>query len=279
MKSQLKELIRRSIKYISHRTQGVFPLIVADSSWIKIEGSERTLKIFFSSPLEFSRWSRLKTKEKETIEWISEFKDTCIFIDIGANIGNYTFETIANKKNAIAIAVEPSILSCSAIQRNLYLNKLESNIILIHGSAASTKSAQLGNLKKQTEPGKNDSSTITSIEIGSNNNTYETGLALGIGEQVFSISLDNILSFIEDKIGKEAEAIYLKIDTDGSELDILSGASRLLSSTKLEGILIEFQTNDQLKLIQSTLETFGFILKWRATTNTGNAIFKKVKTQ
>ena len=54
----------------------------------------------FFSPNYLSRWrvQTLFTKEADTIDWINNFDDNCVFWDIGANIGIYSLYAAKIKK-------------------------------------------------------------------------------------------------------------------------------------------------------------------------------------
>ena len=76
--------------------------------------------------------------------------------------------------------------------------------------------------------------------------------------KIFGTSIDYL---IENKILDVPN--YLKIDVDGIEHKILQGASKLLSSDKVESILIEINENylEQLNSVVDIMNKFDFILQ------------------
>ena len=68
------------------------------------------------------RVKRFYSKEPKTIEWIDTFKPTETFLDVGANIGQYSL--YAAKKGISVYAFEPQALNYAELYTNIWLNKL-----------------------------------------------------------------------------------------------------------------------------------------------------------
>jgi FkbM family methyltransferase len=177
----------------------------------------------------FKRYESFHRREPETIEWIGTFSAGESLFDVGANIGLYS--VLAARKGIRVFAFEPESQNFSVMITNMYLNSLEScmtalNIALsdqntldyLYMPVFSTGTAynQFG-----VKPGIRDSQ-------GQN----------GFQQAVISYSLD---AFIE-KYSKFVPT-YIKIDVDGIEAKILSGASETIASPEVQSMLVELDSN------------------------------------
>ena len=170
------------------------------------------------------RVKSLLTKEPETINWIDSFSNDSIFWDIGANVGMYSVYA-AKSKECKTYCFEPSVFNLEILARNIFLNKLNSKIIIMPFAVSN----------KMSEADLN----MTSMEMGgalsSYDKTYgEDGEEMKVifNYPIFGISIDEI------NINLDIETPdYIKIDVDGIELLILSGGKKVLK--KVKGVLIE----------------------------------------
>jgi hypothetical protein len=74
-------------------------------------------------------------------------------------------------------------------------------------------------------------------------------------DRTLSVSIDEFIEF-----SNIDPPNYLKIDVDGHESQILKGAVKTLSNTRLESMLIEFNSLEESSFWVAELENFGFIL-------------------
>jgi len=165
-----------------------------------------------------------------------------IILDIGANVGYYTLQLsriLENKGKIIAIEAEPD--SCNILKKNCQLNNLKN--VVIHNCAITSKTGKVTRFKSETHSGKN---SLFLSDVSDNKKTI------------------NIPAFsLDDLIGQKFSSIdWIKIDVEGSELEVLRGGPKTLEVT--QNILIELhedilkQNNQSSQMILDLLENHGF---------------------
>ena len=89
-------------------------------------------QLVFSAPNSLNRYriDSFSTKEPETLEWIDNFPPESVLWDIGANIGLYSCYA-AKARSCKVFAFEPSIFNLELLARNIYLNQLTSDVVII----------------------------------------------------------------------------------------------------------------------------------------------------
>jgi FkbM family methyltransferase len=149
-----------------------------------------------------------------------------LFLDVGANIGSYTV-LAAGVCKARAIAFEPDPDTARMLRRNIAINRLS--------ALADVQEAALGGVH---------------------------------GQIAFTVGLDtmNRVARPDDKcaqvvrirrlddIPDAAEPTLIKLDVEGFEGQVLSGASRVLGSPALLAVQSELCS----PMVQDTLQSFGF---------------------
>lgn len=187
-------------------------------------------KFSFFTPNELTRWrvNSILDKEPETIQWINSFNNRGIFWDIGANIGLYSIYTAKKKRGIKIYSFEPSTSNLRTLSRNISINKLQNKIFVIPFALSNSKN-KLFRLKEKQ------------FREGGALNAF--GVEYDFSGKKFSVenSYNTFGTSIDDLIEKKTLEIpnYIKIDVDGIEDLILAGAKKVLSSKKVESILIE----------------------------------------
>ena len=168
-----------------------------------------------------------------------------VFIDVGANIGSHTlYATKLIGPSGLAIAIEPVPENVKALQINCKLNRV--NNLIIFPYAAYDKS---------------------NVRLDMYFNRLFTGWSSiarkqGFGSQLIKISVNTIRL---DDILKKLNINYIKlikIDVEGSELQVLNGALSTLKRTKYvlleatynRNILIDFMRKQGFKCIEFLCE-------------------------
>jgi FkbM family methyltransferase len=178
--------------------------------------------------------------EKE-IKKIFKPKPKNIVIDVGAYIGYYTIKAAKMVgQGGLVIAIEPNPLSYELLKKNLELNKItyvkiinkvlyssEGKIAFVCKSAGAS-SSYVYDIRKVLE---NDGKIIF----------------------VEALTLDRVINKFEIK-----HVDWLKIDAEGSEVEILKGANETLKITN--NIIIECRPKNYY-IIKSILTKFGFKYK------------------
>ena len=176
-------------------------------------------------PINKHDFFNMTAREDEVIEQFNA-KDGDIVVDIGAHIGRYT---IINSKrvgeNGKVIAIEAHPDNFEILNRNIKLNKLTNVIPLNY--AVYSKQTKLKLYLPVEEPGFTIYNTIMVNRTASEEKFTE----------VNANTLDNIL--LQQNGISHADINWIKIDVEGAELEVLKGASSILSKSKDISLLIE----------------------------------------
>jgi len=182
--------------------------------------------LVFSVPNSLNRYriDSFSTKEPETLEWIDNFPPESVLWDIGANIGLYSCYA-AKARSCKVFAFEPSVFNLELLARNIYLNQLTSDVVIIPLPLSNNLGISTLNM--------------TTREWGGALSTFgqDYGWDGKQIKQVFNfrtlgISADNAVNLLSIQ-----QPNYIKIDVDGIEHLILSGASHVLNI--VHGVLVE----------------------------------------
>jgi FkbM family methyltransferase len=170
------------------------------------------------------------TKEPETLRWIDTFKPDDLFIDIGANIGLYSLYA-AFSRGVQVIAFEPESLNYALLNRNIFLNRIDSKI-------------KAYSLALSNELAFNAIHLSLFMEGASCHNFKEKlnfkhePLSPEFSQGCFSMSLDDL---IEKQLIPVPQ--HIKIDVDGIEHKILEGAKQPLKNSAVQSVLVELNTH------------------------------------
>ena len=205
---------------------------------------EKSLPFKLDISDELSAW-RSKTfysKEPETLKWLEFFAvinhNYEILIDVGANIGIYTLYWL-HFPNTRAIAIEPFDENIRLLSKNIRMNNFMTRVDIISKPLSSQNTLGWSTIN-DIRPGGSD------YKLSLNNNLNQSNSI-----KVETLALDSIL-------GGKKEKYILKIDTDGTDFDILKGAELALKDGKIVSILIESSEEDQ-GFIESYLKSFDLI--------------------
>jgi FkbM family methyltransferase len=183
-------------------------------------------------------------KEPETIAWIEqEFKMGDVFYDIGANVGTYSLVAAARWEDSIRIvAIEPSAINFARLIRNLVLNGYECRVTALPVA-----------LGPRTEI-----STFHCQNLVAGGSLHALGEARDYRGMAFTPAASyEILSFDLDTLVRQFHLpapTHLKLDVDGTELQILRGAEEALSG--VHSVLVE--SNQESGIVGSFLTEHGF---------------------
>jgi len=140
--------------------------------------------------------------------FFSNMRKGCdIFLDIGANIGTYTLQAARLGSVKEIHAFEPDPRNYAQLMGNLYLNKC-TDVIQAHALALSDASGYLS-----FEMGADHKPDLTKVS------TAKSGT-----KKLMASTLDEFLPHCS------GEKIFLKIDTEGHEREVLKGAVQTLKN-------------------------------------------------
>ena len=164
-----------------------------------------------------------------------------VFVDIGANLGKYTILMGRRLKDkGIVVSIEPEVHTVRLLKRNVEINKLEN--VFVVGKACSSKNGKeilylegtkySGGLHSLKKYGHHVRETIVNVE-----------------------KLDSILSRLKIK-----RVDLIKIDTEGTELDVLKGAQKTLKNHHPK-IICECMSEESEKEVTALLKKFKYNVK------------------
>ena len=174
-----------------------------------------------------------------------EYCKICNLIGFEPNQSEYK-KLIQNKTDAKKIYTEPSFLSRTYFNKALWKRKCKKKFFITKGTGASTLM------------GESEENTSEMFLLNSKNSYKDEHTEVSKVEMVNCEKLDNIIS------NKEID--FLKLDTEGSELSILEGATDLLKKQKILMIKCEFvffkYYRDHIIFgdLHSFLDSFGYRL-------------------
>jgi len=205
-------------------------------------------EVRFSTPNMMAKWrvDSLYQKEPVTIEWLKSFDEGDTLIDIGANVGMYSI--LAGIKGCRVFAFEPESQNYALLNKNIHLNGLPENVTAY--CVAISDKQEFSQLY------------LSGFAAASSCHTFGENLDHNLEERDYKSFAQGSVSFSINELlekGYIPMADHLKIDVDGLEHLVLSGASELLSNKSLKSILVELNTNleshnDAIKFI----EKYGF---------------------
>ena len=209
-----------------------------------------TIKVGVASELEHYRAETYATKEPETIDWLDEnLRDEDVFMDVGANIGLYSLYAAKLKPTSNIYAFEPESQNFSRLCRNIVLNQAV-NIVPCNFPLADREEFDLF--------------YVGTMEIGSALHSFgrPSGFRVGSGEP--ALRQGAISATLDALVGKFGlpQPTLLKIDVDGLEEKILTGAQMVLKCETLRTVLVELNFVDESSptRVEQTLVKFGYAL-------------------
>jgi len=216
------------------------------------------LQLYTPNTLCSFRAETFSTKEPETLEWIEEFgANGAVLYDIGANIGLYSiYHSVLNKGKVIAF--EPSFFNLKLLVKNINLNSTQDFITVITTPLTSHNGASNFQYEDDTE---GQALSAFGVDFGYDGKSINSNLSVN----VIGSSLD---SLIESKTIEDSPDL-VKIDVDGIEHLILSGAINTFKRKSCKSVLVEVNEDflEQSIEVKRILEDCGFVLRDKLHTN------------
>ena len=235
-------ILYKLIKFIDYFFRSIFKRsfiswfkdFLIEDSYKSIEIHEKKIKFFIPNHLTEWRVDTLLTKEPETIAWIDKFKNDkeIIFWDIGSNIGLYSIYAAVRHHECKIISFEPSSNNLRVLTRNISINNLE-NSIKVFTNPLTDKGKKFLMMQHNEF---NEGGALNSF--GENYNFEGKKQFYPMKYQLLGFSMKDIL---DNKFLEIPD--YIKIDVDGIEHLILSGAGEYLKDKKIKSISVEINEN------------------------------------
>lgn len=172
------------------------------------------------------RVKRFYSKEPKTIEWIDTFKPTETFLDVGANIGQYSL--YAAKKGISVYAFEPQALNYAELYTNIWLNKLGHKINGYCIALSNTNTIEY--------------LSLLSMVPGQSHNNYAIDIPGQIKQGCAGFALDYL---VEKKV--IPQPTHIKIDVDGIESKVIEGGIKTIKNCKT--VLVEVENMEIVNMI------------------------------
>ena len=234
LKKKIKSILSKCVAFFSTTRVGrVFSeVMLSEAMQRKVQVKHDDVELTFVTPNPLLLWraTTFSEKEPETLTWIDGFDEGDVLWDIGANVGLYSLYA-ARAKNADVYAFEPSIFNLEILGRNIAANKLMSKISIM---PLALSNASGHNLMKHSTTQWGGALSSFGADFGADGEALDEELSY----KTFGITADELI-----KHGYCPLPNHIKIDVDGIEHFILSGASNVLS--KASSVLIEI--NDDFK--------------------------------
>ena len=195
------------------------------------------------------RVKRFYSKEPKTIEWIDTFKPTETFLDVGANIGQYSL--YAAKKGISVYAFEPQALNYAELYTNIWLNKLGHKINGYCIALSNTNTIEY--------------LSLLSMVPGQSHNNYAIDIPGQIKQGCAGFALDYL---VEKKV--VPQPTHIKIDVDGIESKVIEGGINTIKNCKT--VLVEVENME----IVNTITKLGFEIDNNLTFEFTTAPDKKI---
>lgn len=187
--------------------------------------------------------SGFEAREREVLGRL--LPDDALFIDIGAHFGLYSLLVCAHFANVRCVAIEPSPANHSVLVDNVRRCGFENRIRCMECAVGDVAGA--GHLHLNTSMGHH----------------LFTGRSPAGAAEV-PVDVQTLDSLIADFGATDLSdrPIWLKIDTEGRELDVLNGGLELFRSGRLHGVVWEYrvgpQENPRKGAILDLFGEFGF---------------------
>jgi FkbM family methyltransferase len=256
MKRAIKRLVKSSIDCavsVAARVPGghyLFERVMKSVTTHTRSIRHKGVKLTFVVPNTLNRFrvDTFSTKEPETLQWIDGIPQGSVVWDIGANVGLYTCYA-AKALRCRVFAFEPSVFNLEALARNVFLNGLTGQVVIVPLPLSETLSVNTFNM----------SSIDWGGALSSFGQAYgHDGLAL---QKVFEYSTIGLSMSEAVALLKIPQPEYIKMDVDGIEHLILKGGSVVLQ--KVNSVLIEINEEFEKQFVESTryLSEAGLVLQ------------------
>ena len=217
-----------------------------------LDYNKSQIKLIIESPTHIGRLKSCK-KEPDTVVWIEEnFNHSAVLYDIGANVGAYSLIAgiiAKNKKNSFVYSFEPVPQTFSALLKNVNQNDLFEYIKCFPVALGKKNEILPINLSSEI-------SGDAMHAVGEPIDAYGNLFVPKYRYNIMCFSLDEFITLYKLEL-----PTMIKIDVDGTELDILNGSLKTLASDSLQYILVEVRKDSKISdNVVSLLNKFNFKL-------------------
>jgi FkbM family methyltransferase len=208
----------RAPEFLARATAELVPILETNTK----HGS---INFFCPSELTLWRARSLLEKEPETIKWIESQKQNDIMWDIGANIGSYSL--YAAKRGLTVVAFEPSPGNFHVLHENIKINSFENQIFAY---CIALSGATKLDFLYMTDAGLGSALSSFGEAIDWQGNQFQA-----VSKKAsLGLRIDDFIEYFNPPFPN-----FIKIDVDGIEDRVLTGALRTLRDTRVRSVLVE----------------------------------------
>ena len=207
-------------------------LKLGNPSLIKIYVHKYNYKVY--CPATVDDFVNMTTREQDILEHFNPKKNDTV-VDIGAHLGRYALISshLVGKEGKV-ITIEANPLVFEKLKKNLELNKVTNTICLNYAVYSEKTKIKLFVRKEE--------STNTEYSLR-NTVMIDRGKLMAKGsndaERVLEVNADTLDNLLDLNDIKQESVNWIKIDVEGAELEVLKGATNILSKSKDISLLIE----------------------------------------
>jgi FkbM family methyltransferase len=202
----------------------------------------------FATPSMMTKWrvDTILKKEPCTIEWIENFAEGDILLDVGANVGMYSIWAAA-VRGVRVFAFEPEAKNYALLNKNIAMNGLQ-HLVMAYCAGLSD---QQGLTKLN----------MADLRAGGSNHALGEPLNFK-NEPLKPIFVQGSVGFTVDSLTRSGDLpipTHLKIDVDGIEHRVIGGSMQTLKNEAVRSLLIETNLNlESHRSMVAALNKLGF---------------------
>jgi FkbM family methyltransferase len=219
----------------------------------KLDYSATPIYLLLNSISEYPRRLACQ-KEPWTVKWIETYvKEGDVLFDVGANVGAYSLiAAMVTKGNARIFAFEPAFFNYPALCRNVLTNNCQDSIVTF--PFALSKSTHLDYFNYADMKAGSALHTLGE-QIDYRGDSFDAEYR----QPVIAYSLDDMVHLFNIPVPN-----HIKIDVDGTEMDVLMGAEKTLDNPCVISMMVEIsERRAPASTIMSFLQPKGWSLAER----------------
>jgi FkbM family methyltransferase len=217
-------------------------LRVGNPSLIQIYVPKFKYKVY--CPATIDDFINMTSREEEIIEHFNP-KENDTVVDIGAHLGRYALisaNKVGNKGKVITIEANPLVFE--KLKKNLDLNKVTNTLALNY--AVFSEKTKINLFVREEESTNTEYSLRNTVMIDREKLMVEKSKD---AERVVEVNADTLDNILDSNSIKQESVNWIKIDVEGAELEVLKGATNVLSKSKDIALLIEIHNIEDGKTL------------------------------
>lgn len=210
-----------------------------------LDSPGRRVRLVIDSEIEVTTRSISCRKEPETLAWARDIVSPGdVVFDIGANVGAYALLVDELHNGACTVyAFEPAFANFAQLNKNIFLNRCNGRVIPIQIALSDSRGLNEFAYSSLT-PG----SALHGLTGTSDSK-----------QPVLTLRLDDLSSIFD-----LPRPNHIKLDVDGAEHAILTGATETLADPELRSVLVELESGRPGQdRIAASLRSYGFDVRSR----------------